>query len=63
MFKNSDGKGVNLLKDALLSYYNNRNTTLNMTTVDGSNYSKKIRYPISLKNIKPKLRVDDTSNL
>ena len=66
MFINSDGNWVNILNDAVVRYYNNIQSTINMTLVDASNNPDKVKYTFSFKNIKgkpgyvqPKLKVGD----
>ena len=44
MFINGDGKLVNILNDAVVTYNNNVHSTINMTTVDASNSPYKVRY-------------------
>ena len=44
MYINGDGKWVNLLKDAIITYNNNKHSTINVTPVDNSNNPEKLRY-------------------
>ena len=59
MIINGDGNWVDILKDALITYNNNIHATINMTPVDASNSSDKIKNTFNFKNIKPKLKVGD----
>ena len=60
MFINCDGNWVNILNDAVVTYNNNVHSTINMTPVDASNNTDKVRYIISTSTkIKPKLKVGD----
>ena len=59
MFINGDGNWVNILNDAVITYINNINSTINMTPVDASNNPDKVKYSIIYRNIKPKLKVVD----
>ena len=67
MFINCDGKWVNILNDAVLTYNKNIHSTINMTPVDASNNPDKVRYirePASQiistsTKIEPKLKVGD----
>ena len=59
MFINGDGNWVNILNDAVLTYNNNINSTINMTPVDASNNPDKVNYTFNFKNIKPKFKVGD----
>ena len=59
MFINGDGNWVNILNDAVVTYNNNIQSTINMTSVDASNNPDKVKYTFSFKNIKPKLKVGD----
>ena len=59
MLINGDGNWVNILNDAVVTYKNNIQSTINMTPVDASNNPDKVKYTFSLKNIKPKLIVGD----
>ena len=47
MFINGDGNWVNILNDAVITYYNNIHSTINMTPVDASNNPDKVKYYIS----------------
>ena len=44
MFINGDGNWVNILNDAVITYINNVQSTINMTPVDASNNSDTVRY-------------------
>ena len=59
MFINGDGNWVNILNEAVLTYNNNIHSTINMTPVDASNNSDKVKYTFNFKNIKPKFKVGD----
>ena len=59
MFVNGDGNWVNILNDALVTYSNDIQSTINMTPVDVSNNPDKVNYTFSCKNIKPKFKVGD----
>ena len=59
MFINVDANWVNKLNDAEITYSNNYQSTINMTTVDTSNNPDKVKYFISTSKIKPKLKVGD----
>ena len=59
MFINGDGNWVNIINDAVVTYNNNIHSTINLTPVDASNNPDKVKYTISFKNIKPKLKVGD----
>ena len=37
MFINGDVNWLDILNDAVVTYHNNKHTTINMTTVDASN--------------------------
>ena len=54
MFINGDGNWVNILNDSVVTYNNNIHSTINMTPVDSSNNSDKVKYTFSFKNIKGK---------
>ena len=43
MFINGDGIWVNILNDAVVTYYNNIHSTINMTPVDASNNLDKVK--------------------
>ena len=47
MFINGDGNWVNILNDAVVTYYNNIHSTINMTPVDASNNPDKVKCYIS----------------
>ena len=59
MFINGDGNWVNILNNAVVTYYNNIHSSINMTLVDASNNPDRVKYTFSFKNIKPKLYVGD----
>ena len=59
MFINGDCNWVNILNDAVVTYNNNIHSSINMTPVDASNNSDKVKNTFSFKNIKPKLNVGD----
>ena len=59
MFINGDGNWVNILNDAVLTYNNKIDLTINMTPVDASNNPDKVRFTFIFKNIKPKFEVGD----
>ena len=54
MFINGDGNWVSILNDAVITYNNNFNSTINMTPVDASNNLDKVRYYV--KSIKATLK-------
>ena len=51
MLINSDGNWVNILNDAVITYNNNINSTINMTPVDASNNPDKVKYSFIYRNI------------
>ena len=59
MFINGDVNWVNILNDAVVTYNNNIQSTINTTPVDASNNTDKVKYNFSFKNTKPKLKVGD----
>ena len=66
MFIIGDGNWVNILNDAVVTYNNNIHSTFNMTPVDASNNTDKVKYYISetasqIKSTKatPKFKVGD----
>ena len=60
MFINGDVNWVNILNDAVVTFYNNVHSKINMTPVDASNDPDKVRYIISTSTkIKPKLKIGD----
>ena len=61
MFINGEGNWIDILNDAVVTFNNNNNkdTTVNMTTVDASNNPDKVRYYVKSTKIKPKLKVGD----
>ena len=44
MFINGDGNWINLLNDVVVTYNNNKHTTIKKTTVDASNNPDKVKY-------------------
>ena len=60
MFINGDGNWAKFLNDAVVTYNNNKNTKINMTSVDASNSPDKVKYIISTSSkVKSKLKVGD----
>ena len=59
IFINGDANWVNILKDAVIIYNNNIHSTINMTTVDSSNYPYKVKYYVKSIKAKPKFKVGD----
>ena len=60
IFINGDGKCVNLLNDAVITYNNNIHSTINMTPIDASNNPDEVRYIISTSTkIEPKFKLGD----
>ena len=59
MFISGDGNWVSPLIDAVVTYSNNTQTTINMTSVDSSNKPEKVRYTATSTKMKPKLKVGD----
>ena len=59
MFINGEGYCVDNLNDAVVTFNNNKCTTINMTPVDASNNLDKVRYYVISTKIKPKLKVGD----
>ena len=44
MFINGDGNWLNIINNAVVTYNNNKDTTINMTPVDASNSPDKVKY-------------------
>ena len=62
MFINRDDNWVNILNDAVMTYNNSFYSTNNITPVDASNNSEKVKYiTFTSTKIKPKLKVSDYS--
>ena len=59
MFINGDGDWVNTINDAVLIYNINVHSTINITYVDASDNTDKVKNTIKFKNIIPKLKVGD----
>ena len=59
MFISGDGNWVNILNDAVITYNNNFQTTINMTPVDASNNRDKVKYYVKSKKATPKFNVGD----
>ena len=59
MFINGDGNWVNILTDAVITYNNNNHSTINMTPVDASNNSDKVKYYVKCTKATPKFKVGD----
>ena len=59
IFINGDANWVNILNDAVITYNNNIYSTINMTTVDSSNYPDKVKYYVKSIKATPKFKVGD----
>ena len=59
MFINGDGNCVSILNDAVITYNNNIQSTINMTPVDASNNPDKVRYYVKFTKATPKFKVGD----
>ena len=59
IYINGDGNWANSLNDAVITYYKNIHSTINMTPVDASNNPDKVKYYVNSTKIKPKLKVVD----
>ena len=51
---NGDGKWVNIINDAVITYNNNTHSTIKMTPVDASNNPDKVRYYVKSTKATPK---------
>ena len=60
MFINGDGNCVDILNEAVVTYNNNKHTTINMTRVNASNNPDKVRYYVKSTKFKPKLKAGDS---
>ena len=56
---NGDGNRVTILNDAAITYNNNIHSTINMTPVDASNNSHKVKYYVKSTKAIPRLKVGD----
>ena len=54
MLINGDGYWVNILNDAVITYYNNIHSTIKMTPVDASNNPDKVKYYVKSNKATPK---------
>ena len=59
MFINGDGNWVNILNDAVITYNNNIHSTINMTPVDASNNTDKVRIYVKSTKATPEFKVGD----
>ena len=59
MFINGDGNWVKILNDAVITYNNNTQSTINMTPVDASNNPDKVRCYVKSTKATPKFKVGD----
>ena len=59
MFINGDGNWVNIPNDAVITYNNNNHSTINMTPVDASNNTDKVKYYVKSNKATPKFKVGD----
>ena len=59
MFIDGDGNWVNILNDAVITYNNNIHSTINMTSVDASNYPDNVKYCVKSAKATPKFKVGD----
>ena len=59
MFINGDGNLVNILNDAVITYNNNIQSTIDMTPVDASNNPDKFKYYVQSTKAIPKFKVGD----
>ena len=59
MLINGDGNWVNILNDAVITYNNNINSTINVTPVDASNNPDKVIYHVKSTKATPKFKVGD----
>ena len=55
----ADGNRVNILNDAVVTYINNTDSTINMTPVDASNNPDKVRYYVKSSKATPNFKVGD----
>ena len=59
MLINDDGNWVKILNDAVVTFNNNIHSTINMTPVDASNNTDKVKYHVKSTKATPKLKVGD----